>query len=99
MYLISVATQMEQAVIDADKVCGSDQVFLLIYVHTAPAHYKRRTVIRQTWGDASQYDDVIVRLLFVMGLQADDATSRDALLFEAEQYGDILQVRERYGHS
>ena len=73
----------------------------MAYVHTAPDHYKRRVVIRQTWGDPSYYD-VGIRVVFVMGrtAAANGGADRDvqrALQFEAAQYGDIVQeVRGRF---
>jgi hypothetical protein len=80
-------------VINSPKLCADESVFLVVYVHTAPEHYKRRTVIRQTWGDVGQYE-VNVKLVFVAGVTAanDDEKMQNALLFEAEQYGDIVQV-------
>lgn len=66
----------------------------MAYVHTAPDHYKRRVVIRQTWGDSAYYD-VGIRVVFVMGRTADIAKGghdiQRALEFEAAQYGDIVQ--------
>jgi len=84
-------------VINSPKICADDDVFIVVYIHTATDHYKRRTLIRQTWGDASQYD-VTVRLVFVMGivLESDGGqAAQNALRFEAEQYGDIVQVSSR----
>ena len=33
------------------NVCSDDSVYLLIYVHSAPDNYKRRMIIRNTWGN------------------------------------------------
>jgi len=82
-------------VIKSPNICGKDRVFILVYIHTAPDHYKRRTVIRQTWGNMGQYD-VPMRLVFVMGvatISADlnNTKEQKALYFESEQYGDLVQ--------
>jgi hypothetical protein len=81
-------------IINSLDICGTDPVFLLIYVHTAPDHYKRRQVIRQTWGNIRQYSDVI-RVVFVMGVANVSRNAskplQDALYFEHEQYMDIVQ--------
>jgi len=78
-------------VINSPGVCSSQDVYILAYVHTAPDHYKRRVVIRQTWGDSSNYD-VVIRVVFVMGWTAgSDHDVQRALEFEAAQYGDIVQ--------
>jgi len=83
-------------VINCPQLCSDvDALFLIVYVHTATGHHKRRTVIRQTWGEVSQYD-VSVRIVFVMGVDA-AARAQDtqtALAFEAERYQDIVQVTQ-----
>ena len=61
--------------IDCPNACGdggggdgsSDNVYLLVYVHTSPDHVERRIVIRQTWGDWRRYDFAL-RIIFLMGL-------------------------------
>ena len=87
------------------------ELFIIAYVHTAIDHYKRRMIIRQTWGKAENYD-VNVRVVFVMGAkptgggakgggggvkgganEGNGSAIQQALLFEAEQYGDMVQVR------
>lgn len=79
-------------VINASALCEHmDDVFLVVYVHSAPGNQRRRMVIRQTWGDVSQYD-VIVRVIFVMGVSTNDLEN-DELQFEADAYGDIVQDR------
>lgn len=82
-------------VINSPKVCNKDPVFLLVYVHTAPDHYKRRTVIRQTWGSMLQYKDPI-RVVFFMGVthlgeELNRTSAQKALYFEQEQYQDLVQ--------
>ncbi len=77
--------------LNAPNVCKNKDVFMIVYVHTAPSHYKRRMVIRQTWGNYKYYKDVIVRVIFVMGLTIDKPQVQQALAFESEQYGDIIQ--------
>lgn len=77
-------------VINSPNICKDKEVFVIIYIHTAPDHYKRRMIIRQTWGYPKTYG-VPVRLVFVMGVQPEKAQVQQALYFEAEQYGDIVQ--------
>jgi len=81
-------------IINSPNVCHNQDVYIIAYIHTAPDHYKRRVVIRQTWGDASYYD-VGIRVVFVMGLTSgadkDDRDVQRALEFEATQYNDIVQ--------
>lgn len=82
-------------IINSPNVCGGETVFLLVYVHTAPDHYKRRTVIRQTWGNMQQYDHT-VRVVFFMGVtnlgeELNATSAQKALYFEEEQYQDLVQ--------
>ena len=79
--------------INAPYVCRKQNVFLIIYIHTAPNHYKRRMVIRQTWGNQKYYPDTTIRLVFVMGSSDDknSSGSDEGLRFESEQYNDIVQ--------
>ena len=83
-------------IINCPQLCAdAEDLFVIVYVHSTLEHYKRRTVIRQTWGDASQYD-VSVRVVFVMGVHAGSGRgaqdAQTALAFEAERYQDIVQV-------
>lgn len=78
-------------IINSRSICRDPDIFLLIYVHTATGNYKRRMVIRQTWGNPKYYPDINVRLVFVCGKSDDKPEEQSALDFEAEQYGDIVQ--------
>ena len=72
-------------------VCKDKDIFLIAYIHTAPAHYKRRMVIRETWGNPKFYPDVVIRVVFVMGKTFDKPEVQSSLEYESEQYGDIVQ--------
>ena len=78
-------------ILNARNMCKGKDVFLMIYVHTAPSHTKRRMVIRNTWANQKYYPDDIVRVIFVMGKTKDKQEIQDSLAFESEQYGDIVQ--------
>ena len=83
-------------VLNNPKMCEDKDVFLLIYIHTAPDHYSRRSLIRSTYGNYESYEDFEgmrkVRLIFVMGLPSEsNAAQQSALKEEASLYGDIVQ--------
>lgn len=81
-----------ESVINASALCRDmGDVFLVVYVHSAPGNQRRRMVIRQTWGDVSQYD-VTIRVIFVMGVST-NGLENEELQFEADAYGDIVQER------
>ena len=66
--------------------CRRD-VFLLVFVLSAVPHLSRRMLIRETWGDTSQFASV-VRVVFVMGTATD---SHNSVAYENSLYGDIVQ--------
>jgi len=79
-------------VINPSSVCSSD-IFLLIYVHSAPGHFKQRMAIRETWGNVGNFPDIVVKVVFLLGIiPTDEGRSvQEALLLEADAYGDIVQ--------
>ena len=60
-------------------------------VHTEADRYKRRAIIRQTWGQAVQYPNANIRLLFVMGNITTLPLLQKAIVHESETDKDILQ--------
>lgn len=83
-------------VLNSPSICSGDQVFLLIYVHTSPGNYRRREVIRRTWGNGVQYKDVVVRIAFFMGSANESSAAKqkqlqENIVLEHEMYGDIVQ--------
>jgi len=79
-------------VINPTSVCSGD-IFLLVYVHSAPGHFKQRMAIRETWGNARNFPDIVIKVIFLCGIVLSDegASIQDALLLEADTYGDIVQ--------
>ncbi len=76
-------------VIKSTTTC-SDNTFLVIYVHSAPLHFKQRSIIRQTWGDHNYFTDENILVVFILGL-VNNASVQRAIEFESSQYGDIVQ--------
>lgn len=73
------------------QICGklhSEEVFVLIYVHTSPKNYKRRLSIRETWARRSMFRDI--RLVFMMG-KTEDKSINETIQLESNIYGDIVQ--------
>ena len=58
-------------------------------------HYQRRLTIRQTWGNPNTFATHFqIRVLFLIGMRKSKTaidTLQEALQFESEQYGDLLQ--------
>jgi len=79
-------------VINPTSVCSGD-IFLLVYVHSAPGHFKQRMAIRETWGSARNFPDSVIKVIFLCGIVPTDEGGliQEALLLEADTYGDIVQ--------
>ena len=83
-------------VLNNEKMCGADlgrDVFLLMYVHTSPENFWRRTNIRATWGDPKYYFPHKIRLIFIVGTP-DNATKPgvlEVLAKESAIHRDIVQ--------
>jgi hypothetical protein len=68
-------------------VC-QDNVYVIVYVHSAPAYYQRRMLIRETW--ATRYLFPNIRLVFMLGQTADDKIMQ-SIKYENDLYQDIVQ--------
>jgi len=69
--------------------------FLVIYVHTAPAHHSRRQAVRSTWGNVTRWScrSAPVTLRFVLGRPANDSDHQQrALVDEQAKHGDLVQL-------
>lgn len=77
-------------VINPTDVCIGKDIFLLVYVHSAPSHFKQRMVIRETWGNPKNFPDSVIKVVFLCGI-VPERLIQDALLMEADVYGDIIQ--------
>ncbi|KAM4845488.1 acetylgalactosaminyl-O-glycosyl-glycoprotein beta-1,3-N-acetylglucosaminyltransferase [Thomomys bottae] len=82
---------------DAPSKCagGGRQVFLLLAVKSAPAHYERRELIRRTWG-RERGGGRPVRRLFLLGTPTPEEAARapgltELVGLEAREHGDVLQ--------
>lgn len=72
------------------KLCFDKNIFLLSYIHTAPDHHKRRTAIRNTWGNLRNFKDITFRIVFLMGKPTNQVV-QDGIQLEYDMYGDIVQ--------
>ncbi|XP_046544859.1 beta-1,3-galactosyltransferase 5-like [Haliotis rubra] len=70
--------------------CAGQEVFLVTYVHSAPANFKKRQTIRETWGHHTILKRHNVRVVFIMGT-VPEAYVMNMVDMEANRYGDIVQ--------
>jgi hypothetical protein len=68
---------------------GSD-IFLLVYVHSAPANLKNRLAIRESWSQKCLFKPGTMRVVFMMG-KADGEKQNSLLDLEYDTFGDIIQ--------
>jgi hypothetical protein len=71
------------------RICNkSDDIFVLIYVHTKPDNFKRRLSLRETWAKRSMFRNT--RVVFMMGSTSDKKVN-ELLRLESGIYNDIVQ--------
>ncbi|KAI1286224.1 Beta-1,3-galactosyltransferase 5 [Halotydeus destructor] len=77
-------------VADEDEV--DDDVFLLVFVHSAPQNEHKRKVLRQTWANESLFSDTPTRMrvIFTLGSVVNESLQA-AIVAENTQYQDIVQ--------
>ncbi|XP_076448322.1 beta-1,3-galactosyltransferase 1-like [Babylonia areolata] len=66
------------------------RVEMLVYVHSAPANFKKRMSIRQTWGEQDVLAAFNATLVFIMGMVPDTQLT-DLVHMESERFGDVVQ--------
>ena len=62
----------------------------LIWIHTAPTHYRHRTLIRETWANPSHFKTRNTSLVFFLG-KSENTTIQSMIEYESDNYHDIVQ--------
>ena len=70
--------------------CSAQEVFLMIFVHSAPSHIKERQLIRHTWASVTRYAGRNTNTIFLLALPSSSAMQQE-LVAESRRYGDIIQ--------
>lgn len=66
-------------------------IFLAIFVHSAPAHLDKRNLIRSTWGNESLFNGTAkIRLVFMLGSVGKEWL-QEAIEQEQDLHGDLVQ--------
>lgn len=83
-------TSQHKTTLITKTACGQ-HYFLLIVVSSAPAHFERRNLIRQTWGtDSTTNNNPLWRTFFLLG-QTKNQTQSSLIEKEEKDFGDIIQ--------
>lgn len=78
--------------LNSDNCQGLEDLFLVVFVHSAPSHFDKRRAIRETWGNASALQEATAELMvlvFMVGC-TDDVQTQEALVRESRLYGDLV---------
>ena len=92
-FQVAKSERMEY-LLKAPAACQPQQ-FLVIYVHSAAGHHRRRQVVRTTWGNVTRWSTASdgVSLRFVLGRPANESDhQRRALVDEQAIHGDLVQL-------
>ncbi|XP_070387553.1 beta-1,3-galactosyltransferase 5-like isoform X2 [Dermacentor albipictus] len=77
-------------VLDSSRCRSHRDLFLAVFVHSAPAHFGRRRAIRETWGNASALAAATARAMALVFLVGQAAGLEGALRAESAAHGDLV---------
>ncbi|XP_053201843.1 beta-1,3-galactosyltransferase 5-like [Panonychus citri] len=76
--------------ISPDDDSNSVDIFLLIFIHSAPNNFEKRKIIRDTWASSQNISFSQIRRVFLLGL-VDDIELQRSINQENKIHGDIIQ--------
>ncbi|CAN7999440.1 unnamed protein product, partial [Ixodes hexagonus] len=65
---------------------------LPLVIKSALNHYTRRDVIRQTWGQEDRFPGVVIKPVFMVGMNSKDPSVQSSIDAEQAIYGDLVQA-------
>ena len=69
---------------------SNDNLFLIVFIHSAPNNFDKRRAIRKTWGNETNSRHNPMRVVFLVG-QVNDSSVQKSLVKESEKYSDLIQ--------
>ena len=80
-------------IVTCEKVCNSidSNMFLVIFVPSAPQSFQKRNLTRTTWGSVKSIGGKRVETIYVLGRTNSSEVQQD-INAESRKFGDILQV-------
>ncbi|KAE8582423.1 hypothetical protein XENTR_v10020118 [Xenopus tropicalis] len=81
----------ESYVIREEGLCSGRDVFLLMVVSSSPENKTRRDTIRRTWGNMTNYKDLVVVRMFALGRPTSEETQAE-LLVESQVHKDMVEA-------
>ena len=89
-YSYEVNPNNHSFLINPSDICDVADLIILTYIHSAPGNYKKRAIIRATYGSLTNYTGKNLRLIFVVG-KPNSVAEQEVIEYESFEYGDILQ--------
>jgi len=77
-------------ILNNELLCQERNADLLIWVHSATYNFKKRLLIRETWGNPLSFRTHNAGLVFFLGMTK-NTTLQGMVEYENEVYGDIVQ--------
>ena len=75
-----------------DKSEFKDKDIRVVYiVKSSLDHFKRREIIRKTWGYEKRFSDVTIKTVFLLGSTETDPETMSKIQDESYKYSDIIQ--------
>ncbi len=69
---------------------NNSDLFLVVFVHSAPNNFDKRSAIRKTWGNENNLINNKMRIVFLVG-QVNETSVQRNLIKENEQFNDLVQ--------
>lgn len=76
--------------LDTVNTCAG-KVDIIVCVHTHPARYDWRKLIRRTWANQTFWPNSTIKTVFFTGFVSNNASLQAALEWESHKYGDMVQ--------
>lgn len=77
-------------IINQNNKCHSDDIFMIIFVHSAPDNQHKRNIIRNTWADEKLLIKYRIKIVFMIGMR-NDTKLMERIKFENYIHKDIVQ--------
>ncbi|XP_013410705.1 beta-1,3-galactosyltransferase 5-like [Lingula anatina] len=89
-----IHTRPYQYLMNIEKVCAKSNVrdlFLIVLVLSRPDGFKRRHLVRTTWGSPKTVNGTEIRTVYILG-GSNNTNTQQKLQEEQAQYGDLVQI-------
>lgn len=75
---------------NCSHICKKENPYLVAFIHSAPANFMKRKVIRDTWASPKICSQLKLKVIFILGL-TNNTETEDRIDNEYYKYNDIVQ--------